>query len=425
MSNTDVDVSRCERPLVFISYAREDEIWMRELAKQLKIYEDKRVLRLFVDTRMEWGTPYWEKVLLDNAKQSSVIILLLSPDFFDSTFIKEKELPVIERCAHDGAWILPVVVRPVNFLEHHFVGILNCNIELIERACKPNSFDSESILCNLSKTIVYRLRRIRLVNQHKVKEEKPKGRFMLLLLDIARADPVSLGTRTGLSTNELNRILLKKPISMGNYTSSNAAIEYRLLIDAGALVTTVDQDCSVRLFRDSFGFWFSSFQIDNRTLNLMVHPITVQQYRENSSLAPIDKHWFPQTEISYEEVQAFCARLNRKRSGRTRYRLPTFNEWKIAASEDIENAFYRSPDCSWFEKEHAINVGGRRPSRLGLLDLFGNVSEWTSTDLSGGKKAVCGGSYQTCVSDFEPHEPEACVKEGHYPWVGFRLVVEE
>ena len=122
----------------------------------------------------------------------------------------------------------------------------------------------------------------------------------------------------------------------------------------------------------------------------------------------------PVEQVSWMDVQAFIAELNRWGDGAT-YRLPTEAEWEYAARAGTQTAIYtggltlrgrhRAPaldpiewyggnsgvsyaggaDCSeWSEKQYASSrcgphtVGQKQPNRWGLYDMLGNVMEWTA-----------------------------------------------
>ena len=90
----------------------------------------------------------------------------------------------------------------------------------------------------------------------------------------------------------------------------------------------------------------------------------------------------PVEQVSWEDVQAFIAKLNAM-DGRQRYRLPTEAEWEYAARGGATGHRFRySSDlnviawCGDNGGDHTHSVGGKAPNGYGLHDMLGNVSEW-------------------------------------------------
>jgi len=76
---------------------------------------------------------------------------------------------------------------------------------------------------------------------------------------------------------------------------------------------------------------------------------------------------FPVEQVSFEDAQAFLAKLNTKVLGGG-FRLPTEAEWEFAAADAQPVAGATAPQPA----------GSGPPNKFGLHDLLGNVWEWCS-----------------------------------------------
>ena len=115
----------------------------------------------------------------------------------------------------------------------------------------------------------------------------------------------------------------------------------------------------------------------------------------------------PATQISWDDATAFCASRGA--------RLPTEDEWELAARNgeggdalypwgddprDGErwrlNAWQGAfPTANTLEDGYlfASPVGSFPPTPIGLIDMVGNVWQWTSSTFDEGKRAMRGGSF--------------------------------
>jgi serine/threonine protein kinase/formylglycine-generating enzyme required for sulfatase activity len=155
-----------------------------------------------------------------------------------------------------------------------------------------------------------------------------------------------------------------------------------------------------------------------------------------------EEQW-PVTYVSLADAKAF-ARWRSERDG-FHYELPTEDQWEYAARNGSQGTIYPWGD-DW--RDNCANVGGSSPKSVGsypncgtaagVLDLIGNVAEWTSTKAVPYKGAdrlpvtitlsgniIRGGSYLDLA-----HGPEAITAERRSTnpesvpdaAIGFRLV---
>ena len=164
----------------------------------------------------------------------------------------------------------------------------------------------------------------------------------------------------------------------------------------------------------------------------------------------------PAAQTSWEDATAYAIWLSAK-TGET-WRLPTDEEWVFAAGSRFHDdallvAASRDPSVRWlarYEKESEKEALDERPrptgafgaNEYGLLDLSGNVWEWTNTCFirqsldamgkpAGASIANCGvrvveGEHRTYVTNFIRDARAGGCAVGKPPSnLGFRLVREE
>ena len=92
----------------------------------------------------------------------------------------------------------------------------------------------------------------------------------------------------------------------------------------------------------------------------------------------------PVEKVSWNDVQAFISKLNRK-EGTNRYRLPTEAEWEYAARAGSTSRFCfgddedRLSEYAWYVRNSGgktHSVAQKKPNAWILYDMHGNVWEW-------------------------------------------------
>lgn len=100
---------------IFISYAREDELLMKELEKHLSNLKNQDIIRAWHNQQIPAGAERAEQI--DHHLESAqIILLLISPDFLASEKCYEVELRrAMERHQAKEAIVIPVLLRPVDW----------------------------------------------------------------------------------------------------------------------------------------------------------------------------------------------------------------------------------------------------------------------------------------------------------------------
>jgi AAA+ ATPase superfamily predicted ATPase len=102
------------KPLrVFISYARADEQFREELVRHLGPMVLAKEITILQDRDIRAGAQ-WEKKIRDLLNQADIVLTLVSPYFFHSTFCVSVEMRrALERAAAGEMLLVPVLARPV------------------------------------------------------------------------------------------------------------------------------------------------------------------------------------------------------------------------------------------------------------------------------------------------------------------------
>ena len=97
-----------DKPLVFVSYSREDAEEKDELVAHLNVLRHDNV-ELWVDDRLAGGDE-WERTIVDRIDRAVLAVLLVSEHFLNSDFICQTEFPALNRRRQAGALtIFPII----------------------------------------------------------------------------------------------------------------------------------------------------------------------------------------------------------------------------------------------------------------------------------------------------------------------------
>ena len=90
---------------VFISYCHHDKEWLAKLKLFLRPMEDQGLLQVWDDTEIKPGARWADdiKAALDGAR---IAVFLVTQNFLNSEFIREKELPALLKSAEDRGCLI-------------------------------------------------------------------------------------------------------------------------------------------------------------------------------------------------------------------------------------------------------------------------------------------------------------------------------
>ncbi len=185
-------------------------------------------------------------------------------------------------------------------------------------------------------------------------------------------------------------------------------------------------------------FFLSSTEITQEIYELVIgcnpsyHQISNRMYKVFSKIGKINTSKHPIENVSWYDAIHFCNQLSLlygidpyykiekndsnnmsvKILGGIGYRLPTSKEWMYVymlpeKGQEIE-------DCAWIPKNSQLethSVATKKPNKLGIYDMNGNVSEWCD----GGIHQIFGSSFRSDAM------VEICTLSTKTNAIGFRI----
>ena len=153
---------------------------------------------------------------------------------------------------------------------------------------------------------------------------------------------------------------------------------------------------------------------------------------------PSDNGWGrgnrPVINVSWDDAQNYIQWLSHK-TGKA-YRLPSEQEWEIAARAGTTSDYYWGNDIgrnhancdgcgSEWDNKKTAPVGSFKSNAFGLYDMMGNVWEWTDTCRSGNctRRLFCGGSWNHRPQDMRAGMCNWFETSKRMRYLGFRLAI--
>lgn len=141
---------------VFVSYAHKDnenpdpaKRWLDRLREHLEPLVQQEQITLCSDQDIELGAD-WHDYIQTQLQGARAAVLLVSPAFLASRYIRNNELPILLKNAKDsGVQIIPVILRPCLFAATKFkypdpkIGPHEFSLETLQAAGSPERALSE------------------------------------------------------------------------------------------------------------------------------------------------------------------------------------------------------------------------------------------------------------------------------------------
>jgi hypothetical protein len=108
-----IDISPSIR--IFVCYAHRDEPLFNRLKRQLRPFLEQGLIEVWYDRDISPGVE-WEPEISSNLYAAHIILLLISPDFMESSYCRGVEMKrALERHERGEANVIPIILRPTHW----------------------------------------------------------------------------------------------------------------------------------------------------------------------------------------------------------------------------------------------------------------------------------------------------------------------
>lgn len=161
--------------------------------------------------------------------------------------------------------------------------------------------------------------------------------------------------------------------------------------------------------------------------NIGIYPVTNEQYRFIFPNHEPDKDSnLPVVNVSWEDCQEYIRLLNEK-TGRN-FALPTEHQWLVCATFDgtVYSGSNDIDDVAWYDEntKTIMPVGLKKPNKMGLYDMSGNVWEWCADKYNNTapNRVLRGGSWNLNARCCRTARRNGSTPVGRGNFISFRLV---